>query len=86
MAKKILTSEQAEIKAIKKSNSSMNFTSFLALFLAVVLTVGVVVIADKTSKYSVKVDNNIPTENNTDISTEVDNSTENQQGLISSLQ
>lgn len=77
MTKKVLTSEQAEIKAIKKSNSSMNFTSFIALFLAFVLAVGVVVIADKTSKDSVKVDNTPQTENNTDISTDVDNSTEN---------
>ncbi len=77
MAKKTLTPEQAEIKAIKKSKSSVNFTSFLAFFLAIILTVGVVVIADNTSEDSVKVDSNTPTENSADISTDADNSTEN---------
>ncbi len=49
MAKKTLTAEQAEIKAIKKSNKSMNFTSFMAVVLAIIITFGVVVIADKTA-------------------------------------
>ncbi len=77
MAKKTLTPEQAEIKAIKKSKSSMNFSSFLAVLLAIVLTVGVVVIADKTSTPAVKVDSGNTSETETNTSTDVDDSTDN---------
>ncbi len=42
MAKKTLTPEQAEIKAMKKEKSSQNWTKFWAIVLAAVLTVGVV--------------------------------------------
>ncbi len=42
MSKKTLTPEQAEIKAMKKENSSKNWRSFLAVVLAVVLTLSVV--------------------------------------------
>ena len=42
MAKKPLTPEQAEIKAMKKAKSSENWTKFWAILLAAVLTVAVV--------------------------------------------
>ena len=42
MSKKVLTPEQAEIKAIKKANTSNRWLSFWAILLAVVLTFGVV--------------------------------------------
>lgn len=41
MAKKILTPEQQEIKAIKKAKKSQNWTKFWAIVLALVLTVGI---------------------------------------------
>lgn len=77
MAKKVLTPEQTEIKAIKKARKSLNFSSFLAVLLAVILTVGVVVIADSTTKDLVKAENTNTTENNTDVSTDTEESTEN---------
>ncbi len=77
MAKKVLTPEQIEIKAIKRARKSLNFSSFLAVLLAVVLTVGVVVIADSTTKDVVKAENTNTTENNTDVSTDTEESTEN---------
>lgn len=42
MAKKVLTPEQAEIKAMKKAKKSENWTKFWAILLAAVLTVAVV--------------------------------------------
>ena len=42
MAKKPLTPEQAEIKAMKKAKSSQNWTKFWAIVLAAALTVGIV--------------------------------------------
>lgn len=44
MSKKVLTPEQAEIKAIKKANSKNRWNSFLAILLAAVLTFGVLLI------------------------------------------
>lgn len=41
MAKKVLTPEQQEIKAIKKQKSSQNWTKFWAILLALVLTLGI---------------------------------------------
>lgn len=41
MAKKVLTPEQQEIKSMKKAKSSQNWTKFWAIFLALVLTVGI---------------------------------------------
>ncbi len=76
MSKKILTPEQSEIKALKKSRKSMNFASFLAVVLAVALTIGVVVIADTTSKDLVKADSSNVGENETNTSTDVDDPTE----------
>lgn len=76
MAKKILTPEQAEIKALKKARKSMNLTSFIAVLLAVVLTVGVVVIADKTSvPVADNSDNKVENSSGTQI--EDENTTEN---------
>lgn len=49
MAKKPLTPEQAEIKAIKKQKSSMGWTKFWAIVLALVLTVGVVFVGKTTA-------------------------------------
>ncbi len=75
MAKKTLTPEQAEIKAIKKSRKSMNFSSFLAIVLAVVLTIGVVVIADNTSSKLVT-SNNVNTGENATTPTDTEDTTE----------
>lgn len=41
MAKKVLTPEQQEIKAIKKAKRSQNWTKFWAIVLALVLTAGI---------------------------------------------
>lgn len=41
MAKKVLTPEQQEIKSMKKAKSSQNWTKFWAIFLALVLTLGI---------------------------------------------
>lgn len=48
MAKKVLTPEQAEVKAIKKKHSSMKMTGFLAILLAVILTFGVLFVGKST--------------------------------------
>lgn len=76
MAKKTLTPEQAEIKALKKARKSMNFSSFIAVLLAVVLTVGVVVIADKASVPVAENSGNI-VENPSGTQTEDENTTDN---------
>lgn len=44
-----LTPEQAEVKKIKKEKASANWTSFLAILLAVILTVGVVSVGKTTA-------------------------------------
>ena len=75
MAKKTLTPEQAEIKALKKARKSMNFSSFIAVLLAVVLTAGVVVIADKTSVPVAENSGNI-VENPSGTQTEDENTTD----------
>lgn len=76
MAKKALSPEQAEIKALKKARKSMNFSSFIAVLLAVVLTVGVVVIADETSVPVAENSGNI-VENPSGTQTEDENTTDN---------
>lgn len=76
MEKKTLTPEQAEIKALKKARKSMNFSSFIAVLLAVVLTAGVVVIADKTSVPVAENSGNI-VENPSGTQTEDENTTDN---------
>ena len=43
MAKKVLTPEQAEIKALKKQSSSMSWTGILAFLLAFVLVFGIII-------------------------------------------
>lgn len=48
MSKKVLTPEQAEIKAIKKSNSSNRWTTFWAMILAIALTFGIVSMGKST--------------------------------------
>lgn len=48
MAKKVLTPEQAEVKAIKKKHSSMKMTGLLAILLAVILTFGVLFVGIST--------------------------------------
>ena len=50
MAKKVLTPEQAEIKALKKAKSSDNWTKFWAIVLALVLTIGVVFLGQSAAK------------------------------------
>ncbi len=49
MAKVPLTPEQAEVKKIKKEKASSNFTSFIAVVLAIALTVGVVYLGKATA-------------------------------------
>ena len=44
-----LTPEQAEVKAMKKANSSQNFIKFVAVLLALVLTAGVVFVGKTTA-------------------------------------
>ena len=53
MAKKVLTPEQAEIKALKKAKSSDNWTKFWAILLALVLTVGIVFLGQSAAKDAV---------------------------------
>ena len=53
MAKKVLTPEQAEIKALKKAKSSENWTKFWAILLALVLTIGVVFLGQSVAKDAV---------------------------------
>ncbi len=50
MAKKVLTPEQAEIKALKKAKKSENWTKFWAIVLALVLTIGVVFLGQSAAK------------------------------------
>ena len=45
-----LTPEQAEVKAMKKANSSQNFIKFVAILLAFVLTFGVVSLGKSTAE------------------------------------
>ncbi len=53
MAKKVLTPEQAEIKALKKAKKSENWTKFWAIVLALVLTIGVVFLGQSAGKDAV---------------------------------
>ena len=53
MAKKVLTPEQAEIKALKKAKKSENWTKFWAILLALVLTIGVVFLGQSAAKDAV---------------------------------
>lgn len=58
MAKKVLTPEQLEIKALKKQRRGKCNTSFLAVVLAVALTAGAVVIAKSTASKSIQPSSN----------------------------
>ncbi len=49
-----LTPEQAEVKAMKKANSSQNFIKFIAVVLALVLTVGVVFVGKSTADKAIE--------------------------------
>lgn len=53
MAKKVLTPEQAEIKALKKQKASKTFSGFVAFLLATVLTVGVLATGKSNAKKAV---------------------------------
>ena len=53
MAKKVLTPEQAEIKALKKAKKSENWTKFWAIVLALVLTIGIVFMGQSAAKDAV---------------------------------
>lgn len=77
MAKKTLTPEQAEIKAMKKAKSSQNWTKFWAIVLAAALTFGVVAMGKNAAQKAIDeatanansnatVDNNAPSADNTD--------------------
>lgn len=61
MAKKVLTSEQTEVKAIKKQQSSMKWTGVLAFLLALVVTFGVVVIGKSSTSQGEYIDDNVST-------------------------
>lgn len=50
MSKKVLTPEQAEVKAIKKSYAATKRNSFIAVLLAIVLVAGLLVIGNTTAK------------------------------------
>lgn len=68
MAKKTLTPEQAEIKAMKKEKKSQNWTKFWAIVLAAALTFGVVAMgksqADKAVAAAGDANNNAVVDNN----------------------
>ena len=66
MAKKVLTPEQLEIKKIKKERNNKRLTSFLSIFLAVVLVAGAVVVAKTTSSKVDTSDVDKPTESTTE--------------------
>lgn len=53
MAKKTLTPEQAEIKAMKKAKSSQNWTKFWAIVLAAALTLGVVAMGKNAAQTAI---------------------------------
>lgn len=53
MAKKVLTPEQAEIKALKKAKKSENWTKFWAIVLALVLAISVVFLGQNAAKDAV---------------------------------
>lgn len=53
MAKKVLTPEQQEIKAMKKEKKSQNWTKFWAIVLALVLTVGIAAAGKSQGKKNV---------------------------------
>lgn len=53
MAKKTLTPEQAEIKAMKKEKSSQNWTKFWAIVLAAALTLGVVALGKNQAQTAI---------------------------------
>ncbi len=61
MAKKVLTAEQAEIKALKKQQSSMKWTGVLAFLLALVLVFGVITIGKSTTSEGEYMDENVST-------------------------
>lgn len=53
MAKKVLTPEQQEIKAMKKEKKSQNWTKFWAIVLALVLTVGIAAVGKSQGEKNV---------------------------------
>lgn len=63
MSKKVLTPEQAEIKAIKKANTSKGWTSFWALLLAVALVFGVITLGKSTGAKKIDVSSTNTVEN-----------------------
>lgn len=65
MAKKNLTPEQEEIKKLKKQRRSNNGASFIAIILAVALTVGAVAIAKSTASKSIQTSSNDETTEST---------------------
>lgn len=75
MAKKPLTPEQAEIKAMKKAKKSENWTKFWAILLAAVLTFAVVAMGKTAAEDAIeKAKEQNPTEN-VDSNNTVNNST-----------
>lgn len=63
MSKKVLTPEQAEIKAMKKARAADRRTAFLALFLAVALIIAVVSVGKSQGAKNVLSTNGTYTEN-----------------------
>ncbi|MBO5944951.1 MAG: hypothetical protein J6Q50_06640 [Clostridia bacterium] len=69
MAKKPLTPEQAEIKAMKKAKSSENWTKFWAILLAAVLTVAVVFMGKTAAEDAIAKATGAQTEEGGDVNT-----------------
>ncbi len=70
MAKKTLTPEQAEIKAMKKEKSSQNWTKFWAIVLAAALTFGVVFLGKSQADKAIEeagANNNAVVDQNNDV-------------------
>ncbi len=81
MAKKVLTPEQAEIKAIRKANSSSRWTSFWALVISIALVFGVVSMGKtQGEKRVLQADNQVTENTNQQTNNNISNPTpDNQQ-------
>ena len=74
MAKKVLTPEQAEIKAMKKAKKSENWTKFWAILLAAVLTFGIFSLGKSAGEDAAAAANTAVSNGNTDSTGSTDES------------